>query len=80
MEYIDVNSPNSTFQVYGNPTEGSQSATVDFPAATLGDTRSIHRNIRLTGENLGIDISGTTPVLIRSIGGEFFLWDVEPRI
>lgn len=80
MEYIDVNGPNATFQVYGTPTDGSQSATVDFPTATLGDTRSIHRNIRLTGENLGFDISGATPVLIRSIGGEFFLWDVEPRV
>jgi len=80
MEYIDVNGPNATFQVFGNPTDGSQSATVDFPAATLGDTRSIHRNIRLTGENLGIDVSGTTPVLIRSIGGDFWLWDVEPRV
>jgi hypothetical protein len=81
VEYIHANSPNMTVRVVGNSTKTPEQYTVDLTPAGRqpAEVLTAKQHFNFTDTQLGFELSGTSPILIRSIESDYTLKLQEER-
>ena len=81
LEYINTNSTNIATEVFGNTLTGSESGTIDvsLPDRIPGEVIDGWRHTDFSDTHLGFQMSGTAPVLIRSMEVDLFQRPWERR-
>jgi hypothetical protein len=68
LEYIHTGGGSVSLEVSGNPSDGQESGTISYStSANAGDIELLFRTFRFTAANIRFSISGTAPVMMRSI-------------
>jgi len=81
VEYINTNSTDISTSIFGNAAAGSESGTIDVSLSgrITGEVITGWRHANFTDTHLGFELTGTAPVLIRSMEVDLFQKGWERR-
>jgi hypothetical protein len=81
VEYIHANSPNMSVQIVGNSTKMPEVGVLDLtPIGRVpGEVLTAKRHFNISDTELGFELTGTTPILIRSIETDYVIKLQEER-
>ncbi len=79
LEAINANTPMPSVRVFGDSTAGSQTGTANINRRNTDDLEVDSVYSRFTSEQIGINISGTHPLKLRSFEADLIVDDSERR-